>query len=151
MQRKVKKTALKLNGRRFKIGIAVSEFNKDITEKMLQGALSILAKSKVKKENIDIFWVPGAYELPYMCQKIATAGQYNALIALGCIIRGQTEHHRYLSQAVANGLMQVILKHQVPIGFGVITTNNLAQAKARSTGKQNKGSEAAEAVLALLR
>ena len=81
---------------------------------------------------------------------MAATGRYDTLIALGCVIKGQTEHYRYISQAVADGLMQVILKHQIPIGFGLITTKKLAQAKARSSDRENKGAESAKAVLKLL-
>lgn len=150
MQRKERKTKKTINGSRLKIGIVVANFNSDITEKLLAGTLFILAKNMVKKSKIKISRVAGAFEIPYMCQKLAKEGRYDGLIALGCVIKGQTEHFRYISSSAANGIMEVILKHDIPIGFGVLTTNNLAQAKARSSGSQNKGEEAARAVLDLL-
>ncbi len=138
-----------IDGSRLKIGIVVADFNSDITEKLLAGALGVLAKNLVKKGNIKVARVPGAFEIPYMCQKLAKVGKYDALIALGCVIKGQTQHFRYITSAAADGIMQVILKHDMPIGFGVLTTDDLAQAKARAIGDNNKGAEAAEAVLDL--
>ncbi len=150
MQRKQQKNKKIINGRRLKIGIVVADFNADITEKLLAGAILVLVKNLVKKSNIKVAHVAGAFEVPYMCQKLAKNGKFDGLIACGCVIKGQTPHFDYIASAAANGLMQVILKHDVPIGFAVLTTNNLAQAKARSSGNQNKGAEAAEALLGLL-
>ncbi len=134
-----------------KIGIVVSQFNSDITEKMLRSALKVLGKNKVKKENIKIVHVPGSFEIPLACLRLAKAKKYDALIALGCIIKGETAHYYYISSVASGGIMEVMLKYNIPIGFGVITVNNLKQARVRSGRKGNKGAEAAEAALGMIK
>jgi 6,7-dimethyl-8-ribityllumazine synthase len=151
MQRTKKLNKKIIDGSKLKIGIVVSKFNSDITEKMLTGALEVLEKNKVKKENIKIVRVPGAFEISLACLRLAKTKKYNALSALGCIIRGETEHHHYLSLEVSRGIMEVMLKYNIPIGFGVITVNNLKQARDRSGEKNNKGAEAAEAGLGMVK
>jgi 6,7-dimethyl-8-ribityllumazine synthase len=144
MQRKnYNKKIILPDGSKLRIGIVVSEFNKDITENMLTGALSVLDGAKVKKANVNILRVPGSFEIPYGCLKLIKSKKPNAIIALGCIIKGETTHDQYIASAAANGIMDVMLKSKVPIAFGIITTNNLKQAEVRSTGKTNKGREAA--------
>lgn len=140
----------KVNCNDLRIGIAVSEFNGDITEKLLSGAQKELLRAGVSHKNIIIVRVPGSFELPLSCQKMAKTGRFDALIALGCVIKGETDHYYYIAGEVAAGIMEVMLKYDIPIGFGVLTTDTLAQAKARSTVKENKGAEAARAVLRLL-
>ena len=139
------------NGSKLKIGVVVSKFNSDITEKMLAGALKVLEKNKVKKENIKVVRVPGSFEIPLVCLRLAKAKKYDALIALGCVIKGETDHYYYISGETSRGIMDVMLKYDIPIGFGVITVNNLKQARARSGAKNNKGAEAAEAVLEMVK
>jgi len=109
MQRENKKIN-KIDGRNLKIAIIVSKFNVDITEKMLQGALEVLRINKVKKNNIEIVWVPGAYEIPLACQKLAKEKKYDGLVAIGCVIKGDTDHYYYISQEVSRGIMDVMLK-----------------------------------------
>jgi len=150
MQRNKKSNNKIINGEKLKIGIIVSKFNFDITEPMLLGALKILEKNKVKKENIKIVRVPGAFEIPLACQKLALSKKYDALIALGCVIKGETDHYYFISNETSRGIMDVMLKYNIPIGFGVITVNNLKQAQARSGKKNNKGAEAAEAALMMI-
>ncbi|MDE2079214.1 MAG: 6,7-dimethyl-8-ribityllumazine synthase [Patescibacteria group bacterium] len=150
MQRKnyEKKRAVK-DASRLTVGVVVSRFNEDITEALLAGARETLAAWQVPEKNIAVLRVPGSYELPYGCLTLMKR-KPDAVIALGCIIKGETEHDRYIANAAAAGIMQVSLAHRVPISFGVITTNNLRQAKARASGKTNKGAEAAEAALELV-
>jgi 6,7-dimethyl-8-ribityllumazine synthase len=131
---------------RLKIGIAVSEFNEDITGAMLEGALATLREWQVPEKAITIMRVPGAFELPLACRRLIKK-KADAVIALGCVIKGETKHDEYISHAVAHGLTQLMIETGVPIGFGVITPNTLTQAKARSKGKENKGIEAAVAAL----
>jgi 6,7-dimethyl-8-ribityllumazine synthase len=150
MQRKNKSSEKLIDGSKYKIAIVVSKFNSDITEKMLRGALEILEKNKVKKNNIKIVRVPGSFEIPLVCKKLAEEKKYDGLIAIGCVIKGDTDHYYYISQEVSRGIMNVMLEFSLPIGFGVITTNNLQQAKNRSNDKCNKGKEAAEAVLEII-
>lgn len=129
-----------------KVGIAVSEFNDDITGSMLEAALTTLRAWKVSEKAITVMHVPGSFELPLASAKLIKK-KADVVIALGCIIKGETKHDEYIANAVAHGLTQLMITTGVPIGFGVITPNNLAQAKARSRGKANKGIEATLAAL----
>jgi|SRR3989344_880252 len=147
MQRNRPEKKKKVDGSRLKIAIVVSRFHSDITGAMLEGALAVLKKSGVKKNNIRVVHVPGSFEIPLACERLARTKRYDGIVALGCIIKGETDHDVYIAKAVSKGIMDVMLQHAIPIGFGVLTTNNLAQARARSTGKNNKGIEAAQAVL----
>lgn len=133
-----------------RIGIAVAEFNADITEKLLAGALRELERNGVQKRHITAVRVPGSFELPLACQRMAKSGRYDALIALGCVIKGETDHYRYIAGEAACGIMEVMLAHSIPIGFGVLTTDTLSQAKMRASGANNKGAEAARAALWML-
>lgn len=132
---------------RLKVGIAVSEFNDDITSSMLTAARETLREWKVPERNIFVMHVPGSFELPLACKRLITTKKVHAVVALGCVIKGETKHDEYISMAVSQGLISLMLETGVPIGFGVITPNSLAQAKARSRGEANKGIEATIAVL----
>lgn len=114
---------------------------------MLDGALEILRASGVREKDTRIVRVPGSFEIPHGCRKLLAAKKPDAIIALGCIIKGETDHDRYIASAVAQGIMQLIVESGIPIAFGVLTTNTLAQARARSRGTANKGAEAAIAAL----
>jgi 6,7-dimethyl-8-ribityllumazine synthase len=131
------------DGSDLRIGIVVSDFNTDITGPMLEGALKTLEACKVKKNNIRTVHVPGGFEVPFGCLALLKSGKYDALITLACVMKGETTHDVYIATAATNGIMDLSLQYKTPIAFGVLTTNNLAQAKARSTGKGNKGVEAA--------
>jgi 6,7-dimethyl-8-ribityllumazine synthase len=139
----------KINGANYKIGIVVSQFNDNITGPMLEGALETLEENQVKKENIETIWVPGSFEIPLACQKLAQTKKYDALVAIGCVIKGETDHFYYICNEASRGVMDVMLKYNLPIGFGVLTTQNSKQAEVRSRGQENKGREAAEAALAM--
>ncbi|TSA46058.1 6,7-dimethyl-8-ribityllumazine synthase [bacterium] len=141
----------KINGAKLKIGIVTSQFNSNITESMLEGALETLAENKVKKENINIVWVPGSFEIPLACQRLAQTKKYDALVAIGCVIKGETDHFYYICNEASQGVMDVMLKFNIPVGFGVLTCNNPKQAEVRSRGHHNKGREAAEAALAMVK
>ncbi len=132
---------------KLKVGIVVSAFNEDITEPMLEGAKATLAEWGVKNENVEVVRVPGSFEIPYGCLSLIKKRKPNAIIAIGCVIKGETDHDRYIASAAADGIMSLTLTHNVPISFGVITTNTLEQAKVRSVGTTNKGREAALAAL----
>ena len=134
------------DGSRLRIGVAVSEYNADITERMLQGALQTLHACKVKPGRIHILRVPGAFEVPFACRALIKK-KCHAVVALGCIIKGETSHDIYIATAVSRGIMDLSLRHGVPIGFGILTPNNFAQAKARAMGRSNKGAEAALAAV----
>jgi len=150
MQRKTEVSKKLLDGRKLKIAIVVSRFNSDITEKMLAGALRTLESNSVLKKNIEIVWVPGSFEIPLACQRLAKTKKFDGIVALGCVIKGDTDHFYYISSEASQGIMRVMLGHSLPIGFGVITTKNLKQAQDRSGEKNNKGSEATQAVLEML-
>lgn len=141
----------KMNGSKLKIGIVVSQFNSNITDPMLNSVLKTLIENKVKKGNIRIVWVPGSFEIPLACQRLAKTKKYDALVAIGCVIKGETDHYYYICNEASRGVMNVMLKYNIPIGFGVLTTQNLEQAQIRSGGKGNKGREAAEAALAMIK
>ncbi len=132
---------------KLRVGIIVSQFNADITENLLQGALETLSKWKVKDARIHVMHVPGSFEIPLGALKLQKKRNCDALVALGCVIKGETKHDEYISSAVSHGLIRLMLDQRVPIGFGIITPNNLAQAKVRSRGAANKGKEAARAAL----
>jgi 6,7-dimethyl-8-ribityllumazine synthase len=129
------------------VGIVVSRFNEDITTGLLKGALATLKEWKVKPANITTIFVPGSFEIPYGCQKLIMNKRPDVVIALGCIIKGETKHDEYIANAVSHGIMRLSLDYKIPVMFGVLTPNNLEQAKARSVGKFNKGREAALAAL----
>ena len=131
-----------------KIGIVVSRYNQNITQALLDGAKTVLKKSGVKVDANDVAWVPGSFELPVAVAAMASSKKYGAVIALGCILKGETSHNHYIALAVAEGLMQVMLSTGIPVTFGVLTTDTMGQAKARAgKGTANKGMEAAEAAL----
>lgn len=130
------------------VGIVVSSFNSDITERMLVGATTMLRQWGVKEARIRVIRVPGSFEIPYGCRKMLSGKKKpDAIIALGCVIKGETDHDKYIAHAVAGGIMNLTMSSGVPIAFGVITPNSLAQAKVRSLGKHNKGVEATVAAL----
>jgi 6,7-dimethyl-8-ribityllumazine synthase len=133
-----------LNGAGLKFGIAVSRFNTLITERLLAGAIDGLTESGVSEDDCVVAWVPGSFELPYAAKQMAQSGRYDAVICLGCVIKGETEHNEYINQATARGIADVSLATGVPVIFGVVTPNNLDQAVARAgEGTTNKGYEAA--------
>ncbi|MFZ2187661.1 MAG: 6,7-dimethyl-8-ribityllumazine synthase [Candidatus Moraniibacteriota bacterium] len=148
MQKKERAATKTQDASALKIGVVVSEYYADmITEKLLTGALAILREWNVLQKNVTIVRVPGCFEIPYGCITLLKRKKFDALITLGCIVKGETDHDRYIASAVAQGIMDLTVAYRVPIAFGVLTVNNFAQAKVRSTGKHNKGSEAAIAAL----
>ena len=131
---------------KLRVGVVVSRFNEDITLPMLEGALEALREWKVKKNNIRIMHVPGSFEIPFGALKLIKK-KVHAVVTIGCIIKGETDHDKYIASAVSSGIMQLSLEYKIPISFGVITTNTLEEAQVRSSGTTNKGSEAAAAAL----
>ena len=127
-----------------RVAIVVSRFNEDVTTRLLEGARRCLAEHRVPDASVDVIWVPGAFELPVAAEAAAASGRYGAIVALGCVIRGETAHFTY----VAGGLSNVALAHRLALGFGVLTTDTEEQALARAGGAAgNKGYDAAEAAL----
>ena len=134
----------KVDARGLRIGIIVSRFNNFVTDRLLEGALEALKNHGGEEGDIDIVRVPGAFEIPLLAHKMAATGKYDALVCLGAVIRGDTPHFEYISDAVTRGIGQAILQFRVPISFGVLTTNTVEQAMERAGEKMgNKGFEAA--------
>ena len=125
--------------------IIVSRFNEFISSKLLSGAIDELTRHGVNEENITVVWSPGAFEIPVLAKKCAKSGAYNAIIALGAIIKGSTAHFDYVSSELTKGIASVALETGVPVLFGVLTTDNIEQAIERAGTKAgNKGSDAAK-------
>ncbi|HEX9880391.1 MAG TPA: 6,7-dimethyl-8-ribityllumazine synthase [Candidatus Binatia bacterium] len=134
----------KLDARGRKFGIIVSRFNNFVTDKLLEGAMDALKRHGAEEKNIDVVRVPGAFEIPLLAYRMAGSGKYDGLICLGAVIRGGTPHFDYIAGEVTRGLGRAMLDHQVPIAFGVLTTNTPEQALERAgTENENKGFEAA--------
>jgi 6,7-dimethyl-8-ribityllumazine synthase len=133
------------------LAIITGRFNQPITEKLLEGALSALSSVGLSSDVIDRFWVPGAYEIPFLCQKLAKTGTYKGIITLGAVIRGDTPHFDYVAGECAKGIQQISLQYDLPIGFGILTTDNVEQAWMRCGVKGgNKGIETAMTVLEMI-
>ena len=131
-----------------KFCIVASRFNEFIVSKLLSGAVDELTRHGVKSENIDIIWVPGAFEIPLISKKAAKTGKYNAVIALGAVIKGATNHYDYVCAEVSKGIASVGLKTGIPVIFGVLTTDSIEQAIERAGTKSgNKGSDAAKSAI----
>lgn len=136
------------DGTSLKIGIVVSQWNEEITAALLEGALNTLAKHGVSRERILIRTVPGSFELPYGARIVAEQFKPHAVICLGCVIQGETRHFDYICQGVTMGITELNLNYEIPFIFGILTTDNLQQAKNRAGGKYgNKGDEAAVTAL----
>ncbi len=134
----------KINGRGLKFAIVVSRFNEFITSKLLGGALDTLKRHETSENDIDIAWVPGAFEIPLIAKKFAESKKYDAVICLGAVIRGSTTHYDYVCNEVSKGVAQVSISTGIPTIFGVVTTENIEQAIERAGTKAgNKGSDAA--------
>ncbi len=127
-----------------RIGIVAARFNEFITNKLLSGALDGLKRHEVSEESIDLAWVPGAFEIPLIASKMAKSGKYDAVICLGAVIRGSTTHYDYVCSEVSKGIAHVSLNSDVPVMFGVLTTENIEQAIERAGTKAgNKGFDCA--------
>lgn len=131
-----------------RIAIVVSRFNDFVTDRLLSGAKDALAAAGAAPDAIDTLSVPGAYEVPQAARAAASTGAYDAVVCLGCLIRGETPHFEYISEAVAHGIMSASMATGVPMSFGVLTTNSAEQAMERAVpGSANKGWEAATAAV----
>ena len=127
-----------------RVGIVASRFNEFITAKLLSGAMDGLLRHGVREEDIQLAWVPGAFEIPLIAQKMARSGRYDAVICLGAVIRGATSHYDYVCNEVSKGIAAVSLETGVPVLFGILTTENLEQAIERAGTKGgNKGYDCA--------
>ena len=138
----------KLNGSGLKIGIVAARFNEFIVSKLVSGAQDCLYRHDVAKEDIEVAWVPGAFEIPLVAQAMARTKKYDVIICLGCVIRGATSHYDYVCNEVSKGIAKVSLDENMPVMFGVVTTENIEQAIERAGTKAgNKGSDAARTAI----
>jgi 6,7-dimethyl-8-ribityllumazine synthase len=139
------------NGARRSVGIAVSRFNGEITQSLLDGAIAALETAGVATEAIEVMPVPGAFELPLGAMALARSRRYSCVLALGCVIRGETPHFEYVSAEAASGVQLASLETGVPVSFGVLTCDTREQALARAGGTHgNKGAEAARSALEMV-
>ena len=140
-----------VTGAGLRIGIGLARFNEAVTTRLLAGALEALAQHGVAEDTIDVASVPGAFELPLCVQRLAATGRYDGLIGLGAVIRGGTPHFDYVAGWATDGLGRVALRADLPVAFGLLTTDTLEQALARAGGEHgNKGYDAATTVLEMI-
>ena len=136
---------------KIKVGIVVARFNEFITSKLLGGAVDALKRENVNDDDLEVAWVPGAFEIPLIADKMAKSGKYDAVICLGAVIRGSTSHYDYVCAEVSKGVAQVSLNSGVPVMFGVLTTDNIEQAIERAGTKAgNKGFECAQGAIEMV-
>ena len=136
-------------GTRF--AIVAARFHRAITEKLLAGALEAIARRGGDPEATDVYWVPGSFEVPLLARRLAEGGRHDAVICLGAVIRGETAHFEYVAAAAARGVAEASLGSGVPVIFGILTTENVRQAEARTgEGGPNRGAEAAEAAIEMV-
>ncbi|BBM45632.1 6,7-dimethyl-8-ribityllumazine synthase [Leptotrichia trevisanii] len=141
----------KFDGKDIKIAIVAGRFNEFITSKLVGGALDVLKRNGVSEENIDIAWVPGAFEIPLITKKLTNTQKYDAIIALGAVIKGSTPHFDYVCAEVSKGVAQISLQSELPVIFGVLTTNNIEEAIERAGTKAgNKGADAAFSAIEMI-
>ena len=141
----------KLVSKEMKIGIVAARFNEFITAKLLSGALDCLKRHDVSEENIEVAWVPGAFEIPLIASKMAGCGKYDAVICLGAVIRGNTTRYDYVCSEVSKGIAHVSLNSGIPVMFGVLTTENIEQAIERAGTKAgNKGFDCAAGAIEMV-
>ena len=134
------------------IAIVVSKFNEEVTGGLLKGALKFLDENNFEEKNINVISVPGAYEIPLTAKQLCMTGKYCGIICLGAVIKGETAHFEYISNAVSNGIMSLNLEYSMPVSFGVLTCYTDEQAVKRSADDEhNKGREAASAVLDMIK
>lgn len=137
-----------LIGSGLRFAIIVSRFNELISGRLLDGAVDALTRHDVRHQDIEVFWVPGAWELPLIAHELAISGKYDGIVAIGAVIQGDTPHFDFVCAEMSKGLAHVGMQQRIPIGFGVLTTSNLEQALLRAGSKAgNKGVEAAMAAL----
>ena len=136
------------NGEGRRYAVLASRFNNSITSKLADGAMDALIRHGVTSENVDLVWVPGAWELPFAARRLAQTERYNAIVVVGAVIRGDTPHFDFVAGEASRGLADASRDYEVPIGFGLLTTDNMEQAEARAGGEfGNKGWDAAIAAL----
>jgi 6,7-dimethyl-8-ribityllumazine synthase len=149
-ERKIKMNVIegKYDGKGLKVAIVASRFNEFITTKLIGGANDCLVRHNVSESDIDLYWVPGAFEIPLIAKKVASLKKYDAIICVGAVIRGSTSHYDYVCAEVSKGIAQVSLSSDIPVLFGVLTTDTIEQAIERAGTKAgNKGYDCAMSAL----
>jgi 6,7-dimethyl-8-ribityllumazine synthase len=136
------------DGSGLRIGIVVAEFNEFITFKLLEGAENTLSENGVSDDDVTVAFVPGSFEVPVVTRKMASSGKYDAIICLGAVIKGETDHYEYVSEGAAHGIASIASDTGVPVMFGVLTTHNVEQAIDRCGGR--KGNEGSSCALAAI-
>ena len=136
------------NGEGRRYAVLASRFNNSITSKLADGAMDALIRHGAASEDVDLIWVPGAWELPFAARRLAQTERYNAIVVVGAVIRGDTPHFDFVAGEASRGLADASSEYEIPIGFGLLTTDNMEQAEARAGGEfGNKGWDAAVAAL----
>ena len=147
----MKKFEGNFNGQGVKIAIVAARFNEFITSKLIGGAEDILKRHEVQDDDINLFWVPGAFEIPLIAKKLAQSQKYDAVITLGAVIKGSTPHFDYVCAEVSKGVAHVALETEIPVIFGVLTTNSIEEAIERAGTKAgNKGADAAMTAIEMI-
>lgn len=135
-----------------KFAVIVSQYNQMITGKLQAAAVETLLEQGVPDENVDVFWVPGAWEIPLIARKLCQQKKYSAIVCLGCVIKGETTHDQHINREVSHGLAELGHQFELPVTMGVLTCNTLQQAEARAGGNRgNKGVEATQAAIDMVR
>lgn len=135
----------------FKVAIVVSRFNELVTKALVDGAVATLTQFGLNADNIDVYWVPGAFEIGHLSKKLVDSGKYDGLMTLGAVIRGETDHYQMIINAVTNAAMTLNLEGKIPVTFGILTTDNIDQALQRSGLKVgNEGSATAQSLLEMM-
>lgn len=134
-----------------KIAIVASKFNEIVTHHLVDGALATLKQFGVNENNIDVYWVPGAFEIGFTAKKIMLSGKYDGIMTLGAVIKGETDHYSMIMQNVTNAIMQINLEAEIPVTFGILTTDDIEQALQRAGLKAgNDGSSTAQSLLEMI-
>ena len=134
-----------------RVAIVVSSYHQSVTKKLLDGAIQTMSRNSLPEDHIHVLWVPGAWEIPSAVQSALDLKRYDAILTLGCVVRGETTHDQHINTSVSNGLARLSLDYKIPIAFGVLTVNTMDQAIQRSGGDVgNKGVEVAEAAIHML-
>ena len=140
------------NASHLRVALVVSRYNAFVTDRLRDGALAALTQAGTPADQIEVYAVPGAYEVPQAARRAAETGRFDAIVCLGCVIRGETAHFEYIASAVAHGIMAAAAETGVPMAFGVLTTDTVEQARARAVvGPEGKGWEAARSAVDLAR
>ena len=133
-----------------KVAVVAARFNWFVVEHLISGAKEALLKSGTNEDDIEIFYVPGAFEIPLALKKVVNTGKFDGIVALGAVIRGGTPHFEYVAGECVKGISQITIESEIPIAFGVLTVDTVEQAIERSSSSENKGAEAAESTIRMI-